>query len=125
MIIGVGVDSIEIGRVARAVGRNSRLRSRLFTPSELAQVPRGPKAPSRMAALFAAKEATLKALGTGLRGHSWQQVEVLHRESGDPYVVLYGQALETAGRLGITSIHISLSHDRERAVAFCIAEGEE
>jgi phosphopantetheine--protein transferase-like protein len=78
-----------------------------------------------MAALFAAKEATLKALGTGLRGHSWQQVEVLHRESGDPYVVLYGQALETAGRLGITSIHISLSHDRERAVAFCIAEGEE
>jgi len=124
MIRGIGVDSIEIDRVAAAVGKSPRLMERLFSPRELAQLPQGAKAYSRMAALFAAKEAVFKAFGTGLAGHTWQQVEVLHRQSGAPYICLHGQAELTAAKRRITVIHISLSHDRERAVALCIAEGD-
>lgn len=123
MIIGIGVDSIEIQRVAGAVQRQPRLKMRLYTTKELEQIPIGTKAGSRLAALFAAKEAVFKALGTGLGGHSWQQVEILHKESGAPKVILHGQAKRTAVSLGITCFHISLTHDRGRAMAFCIAEG--
>lgn len=124
MIIGVGVDSIEIARVAESLQRSPRLQQRLYTGGELAQLPPGFKGWSRLAALFAAKEAVFKAMGTGLAGHSWQQVETIHNQLGAPEIYLRGKAAETAACLGISKIHISLSHDRERAVAFCIAEGE-
>lgn len=124
MIIGVGVDSIEIARVAESIQRSPRLRQRLYTGGELAQLPPGIRGWSRLAALFAAKEAVFKALGTGLAGHSWQQVEIIHNQLGAPEIYLRDKAAETAACLGISKIHISLSHDRERAVAFCIAEGE-
>lgn len=122
MIVGIGVDSIEITRVARAVRGNSRLLGRLYTAGEIKEFP--PRPASRMAALFAAKEAVFKALGTGLAGHSWQQVEILHKPGGAPYICLHGRAQETAMSQGISVLHLSLSHDQERAVAFCIAEGE-
>lgn len=122
MIIGIGVDSIEISRVAKATD-GERLRVRLFTQQELDQVVPGPKGKSRMAALFAGKEAVLKAMGTGLAGHSWQDIEVLHAKSGAPYVLLHGKAQESAAKLGITKIHISLTHDQTKAMAFCVAEG--
>ena len=125
MIIGVGVDSIEIARVAAALQRSPRLRDRLFSPDEIEQLPGGAKAASRLAALFAAKEAVFKALGTGLAGHSWQDVQVLHRENGAPYICLRGQAFQPAKKRGIVNMHISLSHDQERALAFCLAEGVE
>lgn len=123
MIIGIGVDSIEIARVATTLEGNDKLLRRLFTHREIDQVPTGPKAFSRLAALFAGKEAVLKALGTGLAGHNWQQVEILHGETGAPRVYLHGQAESTAKDRGIEEIHISLTHDRERAMAYCIAEG--
>lgn len=122
MIVGIGTDSIEIARVARAVRDNPKLQGRLFTRKETLEFPAGNQS-ARMAALFAAKEAVFKAMGTGLAGHSWQQVEVLHRPGGAPYIVLHGQAKVTALARGICVLHISLSHDRERALAFCIAEG--
>lgn len=122
MIIGVGIDSIEIARVGEAVANNPRLGQRLFTPRELAQLPSGARA-SRLAALFAVKEAVFKAMGTGLAGHSWQQVEVCHNERGAPQVQLREKAAETAAGLGICRLHISVSHDQGRAVAICIAEG--
>lgn len=123
MIVGIGVDSIEICRVADAIKRQPRLLQRLFTPAELDQVPAGGKGPSRLAAVFAAKEAALKALGTGLRGHSWHQLEVLHQPDGRPKLYLRGRARATARDLGVTRTHLSLSHDRHRAIAFCILEG--
>ena len=125
MILGVGVDSIEIARVAESVRNNPRLRQRLFTGRELEQLPPGGKEWSRLAALFAAKEAVFKALGTGLAGHTWLQVEIIHNEQGAPQVRLRDKAAETAACRRICRLHISLSHDRERAVAFCIAEGED
>lgn len=125
MIIGIGVDSIEIRRVAMAIQRHPRLKARLYTCGELHQVPLGAKAASRLASLFAAKEAIFKALGTGLAGHSWQQVEVLHNAAGAPVVYLHDQAKSTAADLKVARIHLSLAHDRGRALAFCIAEGME
>lgn len=122
MIVGIGVDSIEIARVARAIRGNSRLMERLYTAGEIQEFP--PRPAPRMAVLFAAKEAAFKALGTGLAGHSWQQVEILHKPGGAPYICLHGRARDTAKSQGISALHISLSHDQERAVAFCIAEGE-
>lgn len=125
MIIGIGIDSIEIERVMAAVDSNPRLRQRLFTRAELAQLPPGQKAGLRLAALFAAKEAVFKALGTGLAGHSWQEAEIYHDGLGAPKVRLRGKAAETAAHNGVTRLHMSISHDRSRALAFCIAEGEE
>lgn len=125
MIIGVGIDSIEIARVGQSVDNNPRLGQRLFTPRELEQLPSGARRLSRLAALYAAKEAVFKALGTGLAGHSWQQVEVCHNQKGAPKVQLRAKAAETAAGLGICRLHISISHDQERAVAICVAEGEE
>lgn len=124
MIVGIGVDSIEIDRVAAAVNRSPRLRTRLFSTGELSQLPPRGKTLPRLAALFAAKEAVFKALGTGLAGHSWLDVEVHHDHLGAPHIRLSGKAAETAARRGISRIHLSLSHDRSRALAFCIAEGD-
>lgn len=123
MIVGIGVDSIEISRINAAVQRRPGLLKRLYTPAELEQLPGGAKGPSRLAAVFAAKEAALKALGTGLKGHSWQQVEVLHQPDGRPKLYLRGRARATARDLGVARTHLSLTHDRFRAMAFCILEG--
>ncbi|NLO87858.1 MAG: holo-ACP synthase [Firmicutes bacterium] len=123
MIRGIGVDSIEIARVAAALARNPGLMKRLYTPEEIAQAPPGPKGSSRLAAVFAGKEAVFKALGTGLAGHSWRQVQILHQPGGAPRVQLRGRAAQTARDKGIERIHISLTHDQQRALAFCIAEG--
>jgi len=125
LIKGIGIDSIEISRVAQAIEGNPPLLQRLFTSRELAEAPRGAKKFSRLAAIFAGKEAVFKALGTGLAGHSWQQVEILHEESGAPRVFLHGQAEGTAVAKGIVCIQITLSHDKERALAFCVGEGKE
>ncbi|MTI95702.1 MAG: holo-[acyl-carrier-protein] synthase [Firmicutes bacterium] len=121
MIIGVGVDSIEIDRVRQAAER-IEFRQRIYTPLELSQLSATRESP-RLATLFAAKEAVFKALGTGLRGHSWQQVEVVHQANGRPLVQLHGQARITARRLGARHVHLSLTHDHTRAIAFCILEG--
>ena len=75
-----------------------------------------------MAARFAAKEATMKALGTGTRGVSWKDIEVLRRESGEPHIRLHGRAEERAQRLGVVEISLSLSHCQEYAVAFVVAQ---
>ncbi len=123
MIIGIGVDSIEISRVARSIKRRPGLLQRLFTSREISQLPGGTKEFSRMAAIFAAKEAALKALGTGLAGQSWQNIEVLHRPDGRPDLILQGKTLMMANKLGVKRIHLSLTHDRRRAVAFCVMEG--
>ena len=112
MIRGIGVDSIEIARVAAALARNPGLMKRLYTPEEIAQAPPGPKGSSRLAAVFAGKEAVFKALGPGLAGHSWQQVQILHQPGGAP--VQPGRAAQTARDKGIERIHISLTHDQQR-----------
>ena len=119
-MLSTGVDIIEIARVGQVLDRyGSRFQQRVFTPGEI-EYCRG-RAPN-LAARFAAKEATMKALGTGVRGVSWKDIEVVRASSGAPGIVLHGRAKTRAERLGIQEIALSLSHSREYAVAFVVAQ---
>lgn len=115
----VGVDLVEIDRVRRVLGQHGeRFLRRVYTQAEVRHC-RG-RVPE-LAVRFAAKEAVSKALGTGLRGISWRDVEVLPDPRGKPLVFLHGRARERADRLGLTHFAVSLSHSREFAVAFVVA----
>ena len=116
--ISVGVDVIEIERVAATLARfGDRFLERVFTEGETAYC-RG-RAP-QLAARFAAKEAVMKALGTGTRGVGWREIEVTRKRTGEPGIALHGRAAERAARLGIDRIAVSLSHSRHYAVASVI-----
>lgn len=122
MIVGVGCDIIEIERIARAIKSESFIR-RVFTAEEAAYCQRrGQQAAASLAARFAAKEAVLKALGTGLREGSLQEIAVDNDGLGKPLVQLSGHFAMLAKQLGVKNIQISLSHSREFAVAYVIME---
>ncbi len=119
----VGVDIIEIERVEAALGRfGERFLRRLYTPEEVAFC-RGRA--HELAARFAAKEAVMKALGTGARGVAWREIEVLPNHRGKPLVYLYGRAKERAERIGLEGLDVSLSHSREYAVAFVVGQSRD
>jgi holo-[acyl-carrier protein] synthase len=119
----VGVDVTPISRMARALERHEgRLEERLFTVAERSYCRARALAPQHFAARFAAKEALLKALGVP-SGLSWHELEVVSDDSGAPRVRLHGAAAEAAQRLGITHLHLSLSHAGDQAIAFIVAEG--
>ena len=116
----VGVDIIEIWRIREALDRwGERFLNRIYTAEELTHCR---KHPERLASRFAAKEAVMKALGTGVRGVGWREIEILAERSGKPIVRLHGNAQKKAESLGITSLDISLSDTREHAVAFVVGE---
>lgn len=122
MIVGIGCDIIEIERIARAIKSESFIR-RVFTAEEAAYCQRrGQKAAASFAARFAAKEAVLKALGTGLREGSLQEIAVDNDGLGKPLVQLSGHFAMLAKQLGVKNIQISLSHSRELATAYVIME---
>ena len=117
MIVGIGVDVVEIARLERALGRTQGLASRLFTKAE-----RGLPVRS-LAARFAAKEALAKALGAP-RGLLWTDAEITAGSSSRPELTVHGTVAEAAARLGVLRWHVSLSHDGGIATAIVIAEGE-
>lgn len=118
-MLSVGVDIIEIERIARALERfGERFLIRIYTPAEIAHC-RG-RVPE-LAARFAAKEAISKALGTGLVGVSWVEMEVLSDRRGKPLVILHGRAQRRAEYLGLSEWAVSLSHSDDQAVAFVAA----
>lgn len=111
----VGVDIIEIARIAAALERwGDRFLSRVFTEREV-QYCRG-RVPE-LAVRFAAKEAVMKALGTGVRGIAWREIEVLPMRGGKPLVFLHGRAELRARYLGLQDLAISLTHSQEFAIA--------
>lgn len=121
MELQVGVDLIEIARVKEVMCRfGQRFLDRIYTPAEQAfcrgRVP-------ELAARFAAKEAAMKALGTGRRGVGWLEVEVLADERGRPLLFLHGRAQARAKELGLTGFAVSLSHERGHAVALVVGWG--
>lgn len=121
MIIGVGVDIIEIARIRAALENpktGERFRQRVFSESEIAYCSRRRTAYESYAARFAAKEATIKVLGQAV---GWLEIEV-SRTDGPPAVQLHGRAREKADALGITRILLSLSHTAELAIAYVVAE---
>ena len=119
-MLTTGVDIIEIPRIQRVFGEyGQRFLNRIYTPAEI-EYCRG-RAPN-LAARFAAKEATMKALGTGVRGVGWRDIEVVRAPSGAPGIRLHGRAKRRAERLGLQEICISLSHSREYAVAVVVTQ---
>lgn len=124
-VLGHGIDLAETARVGQMVEDHAeRFLERCYTPRELEDSGDGPRRIEHLAARFAAKEAALKALGTGwARGIGWTDVEVLRAESGKPDLRVTGRAAEIARELGITRWHVSLTHTKDHAVASVIAEG--
>ena len=123
MIIGVGVDTVEIDRIGEVVGRQGdRFLARVFTEEELREA-NGRL--DRLAGRFAAKEAVLKVLRTGLaKGISWQDVSISSGEAGEPMVALSGEAEAIAKKMGIEKVHLTITHDSVRAIAFAVGEGK-
>jgi len=127
-ILGTGIDTIEVARVQRALERpvtGSRFRARVFTDREVAYCEsRGKARYQSYAARFAAKEAAMKALGTGWnRNVGWHEIEVTRERGRAPQVALSGKAAEFAKRRRVKRFHLSLTHSAEQAIAHVIAEG--
>jgi holo-[acyl-carrier protein] synthase len=126
MIVGTGVDITEVDRIEAALKRfGDRFLKRVFTPAEVRYCLGKPNAAERLAARFAAKEAGMKAIGTGLRGGvTWQDVEVLRMPGQRPVLAFHGKAAEFAARLGCKRSHLSLSHTADQAIAHVILESD-
>jgi holo-[acyl-carrier protein] synthase len=124
VIVSIGIDIIEVGRVRQVIARTPRFVARVFTEGERDYCDsRGASAAQHYAARFAAKEAALKALRTGWSGAiSWHDVEVIRQETGEPGLVFHGEAREIFRRTGASLAHLSLSHTAEHAVAQVILE---
>jgi holo-[acyl-carrier protein] synthase len=126
MILGIGFDLLEVARLARILEkRDGRFEDRVFTDGEMLDCEGRADRAQALAARFAAKEACLKALGTGwARGLTLQQVEVRREEGGRPVVHLSGAAQSLATRMGVRRIHVSLTHQRGVAGAVIVLEGD-
>ena len=124
MIIGTGIDIIEVERIAKAAEKTAFL-SRVFTKAEIEFYQAQGKDPQRLAGMFAAKEAISKALGTGIVEMLWVEREISHDEKGKPLVALSGKALAEMQKLGGKRMHISISHLKSVACAQAILEGGE
>jgi holo-[acyl-carrier protein] synthase len=124
MIVGTGIDIVDISRFERFVAEeNLALFQRLFTPVEIDYCSARKKSAQHYAIRLAAKEALLKALGTGLRdGISWQDMEVINDHYGKPEMKLSGRAAQLAADKGVNGCFLSLSHDGASAVASVILE---
>ena len=124
MVLGLGTDLIETGRVEETIERfGERFLERIFSPGEIAYCRRKKNAAESFAARFAAKEAGAKALGTGIsRGVTWKEFEVRREASGKPSLHLSGRAAELAGAMGVRRIQLSLTHSREFALAVVVVE---
>ena len=124
-LAGVGTDIVEINRVRKAVERGGRrFLERVYTSAEIEFCDGVKDRFASYAARFAAKEAVLKALGSGLAGCRWVDVEVRREKGSRPEVLLHGAAARLAKAQGIEAVLLSLSHSRDYAVAFAVAAGE-
>jgi holo-[acyl-carrier protein] synthase len=125
MIVGLGVDIAEVERIAAAIERHGRaFLHRVFTPSEIAYCERHRDHAERFAGRFAAKEAAMKALGTGwARGVRWVDIEVAREPSGKPALKLSGASRAIADGLGVKNIVLTITHTGNKALALVVIEG--
>lgn len=122
MVKGIGTDLVEIARFQRSLDQHGdRLASRILTDSEFEEFKSNARPAEYLAKRFSVKEAVSKALGTGIsKGLSWQDIELKHRDSGQPYVVLYRKALAMLEHLGGQEVFISLSDEAGLVSAFAV-----
>lgn len=124
MIVGTGIDIIVIERVKRLLTRHpQRFPQRILTAAELIRFSTSAHPERYLAKRFAAKEAALKALGTGLRNLTWQELETTQDTMGKPLLTLSGAAKTLAQTLGVVRLHLSISDEKEYAIASVILEG--
>ncbi|RCW49273.1 MULTISPECIES: holo-ACP synthase [unclassified Halanaerobium] len=126
MIIGTGVDIVENQRIEKLIKKyGDRFIEKLFLLSEADYCKDKAQYVSCFAARYAAKEAALKALGTGLRDNSWHDIEIFHSELGKPEINLKGNAAEIAAKMGVKKIFVTISHEQNYSIAQVILEGED
>ena len=125
-VLGHGVDVVECPRISLLLEHHGdRFLKRVFTPHELAYCRKHKETTQHLAGRFAAKEAVLKALGTGMRGRmKWTDVQIANDDLGKPEIVLSGESALVAERMGVAQVLVSISHTREHAVASAIALGQ-
>jgi holo-[acyl-carrier protein] synthase len=126
-VVGVGVDAVDVERFRRVLARRPGVAARFFTTVEQADADRSSDPTESLAARFAAKEAVMKALGTGLGSFALTEVEVRRApgsgaKSGAPYLVLHGAAATVAEQCQAVRFHLSLTHTTQTAIAFVVAE---
>ena len=122
MIIGVGVDIVEIRRIKEAIERNDNFIDKLFNKDEVDYLKSRGLRPEYVAGRFAAKEAVAKALGTGFRGFNFRDIVIDRTTLGKPIVVLKGKAKMIAQKNGDYKIHLSISHGEDSAIAYAVLE---
>ena len=126
MIIGIGIDIVEISRLERTLAQfGDRFRERIFTPREIAYCETVSRRTERYATRFAAKEAARKALGaaTPVSALAWHDVEIISSSEGAPHLEFHGRAAELIESLKVSRGHVSLTHAKEQAIACVILEG--
>jgi len=124
MILGIGVDIAEVDRIKRSISEGNHFKKRVFTEVEQNYCDSIKNSAESYAARYAAKEAFFKALGTGWHGElKFTDLEVVNNELGKPIVHLHNEAQRMAKEMGVKSVHISLSHTKETAIAYLILEG--
>jgi len=124
MITGIGIDMVEVTRIADKIGREQGFRELVFSPAEIKYCEAATHKYEHYAARFAAKEAFFKAAGTGwINGTAFNEIEVIHTEDGKPLMVLSGATAVTMQQKGIGAIAVSLSHVKTMATAVVIIEG--
>jgi holo-[acyl-carrier protein] synthase len=124
-ILGLGLDLVDLDRMSRLLDRHGETAVRRFCREGEPRPISGPARVAHLAGLFAAKEAAMKALGTGwARGVTFRQIEVVRAEGGAPVLVLHGRAAERAASLGVARLHLSITHDARTAAAVVVLEGD-
>ena len=122
MIVGIGIDLIDIEKIAKDIHSDVYLH-KVFTEVEIAACKDAVNSAEHFAGKFAAKEAFMKAIGNGIRQGVWfTQIEVLNHENGQPYVQVTGEAEMRLNELGVTSVHVSITHTKSAAAAVVILE---
>ncbi len=123
MVVGIGVDIVEIERIKRSLEESSTLEKRVFTEREIEYCSKRRARYEHYAGRFAAKEAALKALGTGWQdGIRWKDVETLCGPRGEPCLEFHGKALEVMKELGVTRAMVTITHSRQNAVSVVVLE---
>jgi len=123
-ILGIGIDIIEINRIKNAAERSPKFVEKVFTIGEIDYFNSRNNNACHMAGVFAAKEAVLKAFGTGLRGVDFKEIEINRDALGKPYIILHGNGASLAGSMGVKNMHVSISHCQQYAVAEAVFEGD-
>ena len=124
MILGTGIDIVKNSRIKNLIEKyGERFLNKVYTEAEISYCQQKINSAPSFAARFAAKEAVLKALGTGMRKNSWQDIEILNNELGKPEVNLSAETEKRAEELEVSAIFLSMSHEKEYSIAQIVMEG--